>query len=117
MAAMSERWVYYLARKTEFERAREGDAYLGSAEDRADGFIHFSTASQVRASAAKHRQGEPDLLLLEVDAARLGPELRWEEARGGEMFPHLYGALPLAAINRCVPLPLANGAHCFPDWV
>jgi uncharacterized protein (DUF952 family) len=114
---MSERWVYYLARKAEFERAREGDFYLGSAEDRADGFIHFSTAGQVRASAAKHRQGERDLVLLEVDGERLGPALRWEEARGGQFFPHLYGRLPLAAVRRTAPLPLEGGAHCFPDWV
>jgi uncharacterized protein (DUF952 family) len=114
---MSERWVYYLARKAEFERAREGDFYLGSAEDRADGFIHFSTAGQVRASAAKHRQGERDLVLLEVDGERLGPALRWEEARGGQLFPHLYGRLPLAAVRRTAPLPLEDGAHCFPEWV
>src|SRR5690349_14372437 len=102
---MGERWVYYLARKGEFEQAREGDRYLGSAEDRADGFIHFSTASQVRGSAAKHRKGETDLLLLEVDADRLGAGLRWEKARGGELFPHLYAALPLDAIRRTAPLP------------
>jgi uncharacterized protein (DUF952 family) len=117
MAAMSERWVYYLARKAEFERAREDGFYLGSAEDRADGFIHFSTASQVRASAAKHRRGERDLLLLEVDAEGLGAELRWEAARGGQLFPHLYGRLPLAAVTRAAPLPLEAGAHEFPDWV
>ena len=117
MAAMGERWVYYLARKREFAAARAGESYLGSAEDRADGFIHFSTASQVRDSARKHRKGEPDLLLLEVDAERLGPALRWEPARGGEMFPHLYGPLPLAAVCRSAPLPLAGGEHSFPDWV
>jgi len=116
-ATMSERWIYYLARKSEFEQARDGAFYLGSAEDRADGFIHFSTAAQLRASAAKHRKGEPDLLLLEVDAERLGPGLRWEEARGGEMFPHLYGKLPLAAVRRSVALPLAGAEHSFPDWV
>jgi len=114
---MGERWVYYLARKAEFEAAREGEFYLGSAEDRADGFIHFSTADQVRGSAAKHRQGARDLLLLEVDAERLGPDLRWEAARGGQMFPHLYGRLPLAAIRRTTPLPLAGDGHLFPDWV
>ena len=114
---MGERWIYYLARKGEFERSREGDFYLGSAEDRADGFIHFSTARQVRGSAAKHRKGEPDLMLLEIDAERLGAALRWEPARGGELFPHLYGRMPLAAIRRTASLALAGDAHEFPDWV
>jgi uncharacterized protein (DUF952 family) len=115
---MTEPLLYYLARKDEFAAARDGAFYLGSAEDRADGFIHFSTADQVRESARRHRAGERDLLLLEVDGTALGPALRWEAARGGQMFPHLYGRLPLSAIRRTAPLPLgAGGEHAFPDWV
>jgi uncharacterized protein (DUF952 family) len=115
---MTERWVYYLARRGEFEQAREGDFYLGSREDRADGFLHFSTAAQLRESARRHRAGETDLLLLEVDAETLGAGLRWEAARGGQLFPHLYGKLPLTAVRRTAKLPLdPGGAHHFPDWV
>jgi uncharacterized protein (DUF952 family) len=114
---MTENLVYYLARRGEFEQAREGDFYLGSREDRADGFIHFSTASQVRESARRHRAGETDLLLLEVDAASLGAELRWEAARGGQLFPHLHGKLPLDAVRRTVALPLTGDRHQFPEWV
>ena len=68
--------------------------YEGSSQDRTDGFIHFSSAEQVRESAAKHRAGQTDLLLLSVDSAQLGDPLKWEASRGGAMFPHLYGPLP-----------------------
>ena len=67
-------------------------------------------------TAAKHFAGQSDLLLVGVDAARLGDALRWEPSRGGALFPHLYGALELAAVTRVEPLPLGpDGRHCFPD--
>ena len=95
--------------------------YAGSADDARDGFLHFSTAAQLRASAAKHRAGVPDLLMVEADAVALGAALRWEPAAGGKrpgLFPHLYGALPLSAVTRAVPLPLdSDGLHVFPDGV
>ncbi|MFC7541860.1 DUF952 domain-containing protein [Siccirubricoccus deserti] len=68
--------------------------------------MHFSTAGQLRASAAKHRAGEADLLLVSVDPASLGEALRWEPAAGGRrpgLFPHLYGPLPLAAVRAVTP--------------
>ncbi|MCX7685135.1 MAG: DUF952 domain-containing protein [Acetobacteraceae bacterium] len=86
-----------------------------------DGYLHFSTAAQLRASAAKHRAGVPDLLLVEADAAALGAALRWEPAAGGRrpgLFPHLYGALPLSAVRSVTPLPLGpDGAHLFPEGI
>ena len=63
-----------------------------------DGFIHFSTAGQVEATAAKYFAGRTDLVLVEVDAAQLGPLLRFEPSRDGALFPHLYGVLPLQAV-------------------
>jgi uncharacterized protein (DUF952 family) len=57
-----------------------------------------STAEQVEATAAKYFSGRSDLVLIEVDATQLGPALRFEPSRGGALFPHLYGALPLTAV-------------------
>jgi uncharacterized protein (DUF952 family) len=83
--------------------------------------VHFSTAAQLRASAAKHRAGIADLLMVEVAAAGLGEALKWEPASGGSrpgLFPHLYGALPLAAVAQVVPLPLGeDGLHQFPPSI
>jgi uncharacterized protein (DUF952 family) len=111
--------VYTLVRGEDWRAAEAIGEYRGSAHDARDGFLHFSTAAQLRASAAKHRRGEPDLWLVEADAARLGAALRWEPAAGGSrpgLFPHLYAPLPLAAVLFATQLPLRDdGGHDFPD--
>ena len=96
------------------EAIRAG-AFRGSAADRRDGFIHLSTAAQAAETAAKHFAGERDLVLLRVEAARLGEALKWEPSRDGALFPHLYGDLDLAAVTQVEPLPLGpDGRHKFP---
>jgi uncharacterized protein (DUF952 family) len=116
-----EAFIYTLLRAADWQGAEAAGAYHGSADDRRDGFLHFSTAAQLRASAAKHRAGIADLLMVEVPSAALGESLKWEPASGGSrpgLFPHLYGALPLAAVGRVVPLPLgADGRHQFPPEI
>jgi uncharacterized protein (DUF952 family) len=107
--------IYHICRREEWEAAERAGAYHGSSQDKGDGFIHFSSAAQVKASAAKHRAGQTGLVLLAVDADRLGPALKWETSRGGALFPHLYGALPAAAVLSVHDLPLgADGLHVFP---
>ena len=109
--------IYHMCRRTEWEAARATGAYRGSSQDTADGFIHFSTAAQIRESARKHRAGQRDLVLVTVDAARLGAALKWEPSRDGALFPHLYGALPIDAVVRVGPLPLGpDGEHVFPGF-
>lgn len=93
----------------ESERAGTFD---GSPVDRRDGFIHFSTAAQVGATAAKHFAGVEDLLLVAVSSDWL--DIRWEPSRGGDLFPHLYGPLPMTAVAWVRPLPLIDGVHVFP---
>ncbi|MCK8784341.1 DUF952 domain-containing protein [Roseomonas sp. NAR14] len=116
-----ESTIYTLVRGTDWQAAEAAGAYTGSADDRRDGFLHFSTASQVRESAAKHRAGVRDLWLVEVKAAALGAALRWEAASGGSrpgLFPHLYGPLPLDAVQAVTRLPLgADGRHEFPNGI
>ncbi len=111
--------IYILVGATAWRAAQAAGRYDGSADDVRDGFLHFSTAAQVRASAAKHHAGAADLLLVAVDAAALGPALRWEPARSRPgLFPHLYGPLPLSAVRSVTPLPLgADGRHLFPDLI
>lgn len=113
-----DRFIYTLVRAADWRAAEALGFYQGSADDRRDGFLHFSAAEQLRASAAKHRAGIADLLMVEVAAATLGGALKWEAASGGSrpgLFPHLYGVLPLSAVRRVVALPLgADGTHQFP---
>jgi hypothetical protein len=60
-----ERHIYTLVRRTDWAAAEQAGAYTGSEDDRHDGFLHFSTAGQLRATAAKHRAGEADLVIVE----------------------------------------------------
>ena len=95
--------------------AERAGTFRGSAVDLRDGFIHFSSAAQVAETAAKHFAGQHDLVLLSVDAARLGAALKWEPSRGGALFPHLYGDLDPAAVTKVDALPLGpDGRHKFP---
>lgn len=116
-----ERMIYTLVRAADWRAAEAAGAYAGSAHDARDGFLHFSTAAQLRASAAKHRAGVADLVMVEADAAALGDALRWEPAAGGSrpgLFPHLYAPLRLVAVTRAVAVPLgADGRHVFPDGI
>ena len=108
--------IFHMAREAEWASAQSTGNYQGADEDRVDGFIHFSTATQVRESAAKHRAGEAGLILIACDPNALGAELKWEVARGGDLFPHLYGNIPMNAVVWARPLPLdADGQHVFPE--
>lgn len=98
-----------------WQEAERIGVFRGSEIDHRDNFIHFSTAAQVIETAAKHFVGQNGLVLVSVDAARLGDALKWETSRGGALFPHLYGHLDLAAVIGAVPLPLGpDGRHVFP---
>ena len=108
--------VYKIVPAALWRDAEVAGAFRGAPVDLADGFIHFSTAGQARETAAKHFAGQEGLLLVAVDAAALGAALRWEPSRGGALFPHLYGPLPLDAVRSVAPLPLGpDGVHAFPD--
>lgn len=108
--------IYKICPAPLWREAERAGAFHGAPVDLADGFIHFSTAEQAPETAAKHFGGEPDLLLVAVDAERIGDALRWEPSRGGALFPHLYATLPLQAVAWVEPLPLGpDGTHLFPD--
>ena len=98
--------IYKLLGSDEWACARAAGRFDGSPVDLADGYIHFSTAAQVGETAARHFTGRTGLLLLAVDESTLGPALRWESSRGGDLFPHLYGPLPLPAVTAEIHLPL-----------
>jgi uncharacterized protein (DUF952 family) len=92
--------IYKVLRVGEWEAFSTADAFAGSADDLRDGFVHLSTGEQLRATVEKHFADEDYLVLLAVDAEALGEKLKWEPSRGGALFPHLYGALPMSAVLR-----------------
>ena len=97
--------IYKICERVAWQEAEKLAHYRGSAVDHRDGFIHFSSAAQLGETAARHFAGQRDLMLVAVDAGALGVALKWEASRGGALFPHLYGTLPLAAVRWARPLP------------
>jgi uncharacterized protein (DUF952 family) len=94
----------------------ESGDYHGSAHDRADGFLHFSTAAQLPETLRRYYADQDDLMLVAVDPAALGPALKWEfSSSRGEDFPHLYAALSCDAIKWARPITKgADGAFALP---
>ena len=111
--------VYKIVDAQTWAAAEAAGEFRGAGVDLSDGFIHFSTAEQVRETAAKHYAGRDGLVLVAVDGARLdamGEALRYEPSRGGALFPHLYAPLPMGAVVSVRPLPLdADGVHVFSE--
>jgi uncharacterized protein (DUF952 family) len=107
--------IYKICERAPWQAAEREGVFRGAPVDRADGYIHFSAADQLRETASRHFAGQADLVLVAVEAAALGPALKWEPSRGGALFPHLYGDLPLAAVAWVRALPLGpDGHHVFP---
>lgn len=109
--------IYKIFRRPEWDAFRESGQTSGAPVDLADGYIHFSTAAQVAETAAKHFAAESDLVLLALDDAALGADLRWEPSRGGQLFPHLYRPLRLDDVVWDKSLPLGATGHIFPEGV
>lgn len=95
--------IYKICPTTLWEEAQAAGIFVGSAHDARDGFIHFSTAEQLSATAQKHFAGQSGLLLLTIDTDLLETDVVFEPSRDGALFPHLYTALPLTAVINVAP--------------
>jgi uncharacterized protein (DUF952 family) len=108
--------IYKICDAALWREAERIGAFTGAGIDLTDGYIHLSAPDQVAETAAKHFAGQHNLLLIAVAADLLGTALKWEPSRGGALFPHLYGPLPLSAVRFVRPLPLGpQGAPVLPD--
>ena len=100
--------IYKIVPKALWAEAVPSGLFVGSPLDIADGFIHFSTAAQVHETARRHFAGVTELLLVAVAVEALGTAIRWEPSRNGDLFPHLYGPLPVKLATWVKPM--ATGA-------
>ena len=108
--------IYKICERTAWEKAEAAGQFAGSSADSRDGFIHFSTASQVPETERRHFFGQRALFLVQVDGDALGSALRWERSRNDELFPHLYGELDLGAVRRVLNMVArADGYHDIPE--
>src|SRR5271168_4429868 len=110
------RIIYKICPASAWREAERQGVFRGSPVDVSDGFIHFSTASQVAETARKHFFGQTGLFLIAVDADTLGAALRWERSRNHELFPHLYGELDLGAVRNVLNMHArSDGTHDIPE--
>src|SRR4029077_16378885 len=108
--------IYKISPASAWREAERQGVYRGSADDARDGYIHFSTASQLAETARKHYFGQTGLFLIAVDADALGDSLRWERSRNDELFPHLYGELDLGAVTAILDMRAqSDGTHDIPE--
>ncbi len=109
--------IFKMCRADEWTAAEAAGVYDGSDLDKKDGFIHLSSAATVEKTAALYFADLPDVVLVAVDPEKIVKPLKWEESRGGALFPHIYGPLNLDAVAWVKPLPwdATRGAHQFPE--
>ena len=110
--------VYKLFRESEWHEAECSGVFSGSPDDRRDGFIHLSALAQVRGTYAKYFAAESASVLVCFQANDLAPALKWEISRNGELFPHLYGTLPIGLAVAIFNIRRdASGAAIFPPEI
>ncbi|SFK04600.1 DUF952 domain-containing protein [Celeribacter neptunius] len=107
--------IYKIFRAPEWAAMQTAGETRGAPVDLADGYVHFSTATQVGETAAKWFAGEDNLHLLAFESDDLAPHLKWEPSRGGDLFPHLYRPLRMEDLLWVKPLPLGVDGHIFPE--
>jgi uncharacterized protein (DUF952 family) len=96
--------AYKILSDTEMETLEHQGSFAGAPVDLADGYVHLSSADQLQGTLDKHFAGRADLWIAAVDLEALGDAVKWEESRGGALFPHLYAPLPLSAVIAYSPL-------------
>lgn len=109
MTAPHPRYIYKIITEPLWAQAQKTGIVPGMPIDEADGYMHFSTAEQLRETLGLHFRGQDGLMVLRVDAAPLGAALKWEASRGGALFPHLYAPLETAGVDLAVPAFVDNG--------
>ena len=107
-------FIYKICSNHLWQQAKKAGEFTGAPVDIKDGFIHFSTADQMKETAEKHFRGQTELQLLQIDVTDLN--IVWEVSRGGQLVPHLYDVRPLSAVVRNWDLHLdQNNKHLFPE--
>lgn len=118
MPMRNPQFIYKIALAQVAAEAERSGTFAGMPVDAKDGYIHLSTAAQLPETLSLHFRGQGDLVLMAVRSHDLGETLRWEPSRGGQLFPHVYGSLPMSAVAWSAPIEVAaDGACLLPEAV
>jgi uncharacterized protein (DUF952 family) len=113
---MTAQLIFKILTRQQWRQAEAEGVFKGAPIDLQDGYIHLSTAEQVKGTAEKFFAGADDLVLAAVETGKLGDKLVYEISRGDALFPHLFDVLDLAAVKWVKPMPLGiDGCHELPD--
>ena len=111
-------FIYKVASREIYDASLEAGNFVGQPIDLHDGYIHFSSAPQLRETIRLYFAGLSDQVLFQVPTAPLGEALKWEASRGGDLFPHLFAKLPISAVSNMTRLDVpADGRVTLPNWV
>ena len=108
--------LYKICPAAEWSESEAKGVFCGYGDDYISGFIHLSTALQVRETARRHFAEVGGLVLVAFAEENLAG-LQWQPSRGGDLFPHVHGVILISAVRSAIPLPLKNGAHVFPAGI
>jgi len=112
---MTDLFAFKILTREQWDRFRADGEFTGAPVDVADGYIHLSARDQVVGTLERHFAGQDDLVLAMIDLSALGNSVKWEESRGGALFPHVYGTLPMTAVTTKAKLRLdETGRHVLP---
>lgn len=114
---MRDRSLYKILTPDQWTALQRDGSTSGSPLDQRDGFVHFSTRAQLQGTLDLHFKDAGPLILAQVPLGSLNSEsVKWEPARDGSLFPHLYAALPLSAVIQDWALhPDGQGRYALPD--
>lgn len=111
-------YVYKVASREIYEASQEEGTFVGQPIDLKDGYIHFSTAAQLKETIRLYFAGLKGQVLFAVPVAPFGEAMKWEASRGGDLFPHLHAELPMSSVTRMADLDVpADGIVTLPEWV
>ena len=112
--APTVRFIYKVCDSGLWEDAKQAGKFIGAEIDLQDGYIHFSTSRQLRDTLFRHFAGRDNLVLLKIEISQL--DIIWENARDGDLFPHLYDHLPISSVVADYELKRSpSGDHIIPD--
>lgn len=111
-------FIYKVASRDIYDASVAAGSFVGQPIDLADGYVHLSSAAQVAETIRLYFAGLVDQMLFQVATVPLGKALVWEPSRGGQLFPHFYGSLPMSAVANATPIDIPiDGVVVLPDWV
>ena len=109
-----DKYIYKALTPEQWAGFQTKAVFTGSPVDLADGYIHLSCASELKATLDKWYADQAQVILLQVEASAVNANLKYEVSRGGTAFPHVYADLPLSAVGKVWVVSSDAGVYRLP---